>query len=51
MIIPVTYLCWSCGSSETVMEDIDIWPPVLAVEQWNICPECIRVAKVKELNK
>jgi hypothetical protein len=37
--IPVTYLCWGCGSSKTVYEESNI--PVPAQEVWNLCPNCI----------
>jgi len=36
--IPVTYLCWGCGSSKTVYEESDI--PIPAKEVWNLCPNC-----------
>lgn len=38
MKIPVTYLCWSCGSSITRYEETDI--PIPAKEVWNLCPDC-----------
>ena len=38
--IPVTYLCWSCGSSKTVLEAVDARLPIPAIDQWNICPFC-----------
>ena len=51
--IPVTYLCWGCGSSKTVYEERDI--PIPAQEVWNLCPNCMshaeaakKVAMVKE---
>jgi len=37
--IPVTYLCWGCGSSKTVYEESEILIP--AKEVWNLCPNCI----------
>ena len=37
--IPVTYLCWGCGSSKTVYEERDI--PIPAQEVWNLCPNCV----------
>ena len=41
--IPVTYLCWGCGSSKTVYEESDILMP--AQEKWNLCPDCISHAE------
>ena len=37
--IPVTYLCWGCGSSKTVYEESDT--PIPAQEVWDLCPDCI----------
>jgi hypothetical protein len=37
--IPVTCLCWGCGSSKTVYEESDI--PIPAKEVWNLCPDCM----------
>lgn len=37
-IIPVTYLCWGCGSSVTRYEPTAL--PIPAREVWNICPDC-----------
>ncbi len=37
--IPVTYLCWGCGSSSTRYELEDL--PLPAREEWNLCPDCI----------
>jgi hypothetical protein len=45
MYIPVTYLCWGCGSSITTEEECDL--PIPSREVWNICPSCI---KNKEVN-
>jgi hypothetical protein len=45
MYIPVTYLCWGCGSSITTEEERDL--PIPSREVWNICPSCI---KNKEVN-
>jgi len=41
--IPVTYWCWGCGSSVTVIEETDL--PVPAREEWNLCPECLKRKK------
>lgn len=46
-LIPVTYWCWGCGSSTTVMELAPEGPPVPSLEKWNLCPDCV---KRKEAN-
>lgn len=38
--IPVTYLCWNCGSSLTMFEETDV--PIPAKTVWNICPDCTK---------
>jgi len=48
--IPVTYLCWGCGSSNTVYEESDL--PIPAREEWNLCPDCILPDnQTKEVNQ
>ena len=37
----VTYMCWSCGSIVTKREETDSRLPLAAIEQWNICPDCM----------
>lgn len=39
--IPVAYRCWGCGSETTVYEDGDRYGNVVAVERWNLCPDCM----------
>lgn len=41
-MIPITYMCWGCGSQITVYEDVETSLPVPMVEQWNICFDCLR---------
>ena len=48
--VEVTYLCWGCGALESKVEDIELSQPVTALEQWNICPECIKKQGVKNEN-
>ena len=36
--IPITYLCWGCGSLITTYEDTDL--PIPSMEIWNICIDC-----------
>jgi Zn finger protein HypA/HybF involved in hydrogenase expression len=36
--IPVTYLCWNCGSSVNKYEATEL--PITNKEVWNICPQC-----------
>ena len=43
--VEVTYLCWGCNSSTTKVEEVDSRLPLPAVEQWNICPECLEKKK------
>jgi hypothetical protein len=41
--IPVTYLCWGCGSSISRYEAIDL--PISVKELWNLCPRCVAFIK------
>lgn len=43
MEIPVTYVCWGCGSEMTTLEEHDLEAPALGV--WNLCPDCQRKGK------
>jgi len=47
MEVAVSYLCWNCGNSITVIEDIDMKLPASNIEQWNVCPDCIIKEKEK----
>lgn len=38
-MIPVTYLCWSCGGTKTEYEPAPK-PAVPSLEVWNIWPDC-----------
>lgn len=40
--IPVTYLCWGCGSQVTVLEEVETTLPVPSLEKWNLCLDCIK---------
>lgn len=44
MKIPVTYLCWGCGSILTKYEETDV--PMPAKEVWNLCSECAKKGAV-----
>lgn len=43
--IPVTYLCWGCGSSVNRYEATDL--PIVIKELWNLCPRCVALIKGK----
>ena len=41
--IPVTYLCWGCGSSMSRYEATDL--PIAVKELRNLCSRCVALAK------
>jgi hypothetical protein len=47
--IPVTYLCWGCGSSISRHEATDL--PITIKELWNLCPRCMALIKGKNRGK
>ncbi len=47
--IPVTYLCWGCGSSTNRYEAMDL--PIMVKELWNLCPLCVALSKGKNEGK
>jgi hypothetical protein len=44
-LIPVTYLCWGCGSYIYRHEKTDL--PIVVKKLWNLCPRCIALIKGK----
>lgn len=47
--IPVTYICWGCGSSTNRYEATDL--PITVKELWNLCPRCVALIKGKNKGK
>jgi len=47
MITEVTYLCWGCCSVIIKEEKLNTSLPVIGIEQWNLCPECIKKNKTR----
>ena len=47
--IPVTYLCWGCGSSISRYEATDL--PIAVKELWNLCPRCLALIKSENKDK
>lgn len=44
IVIPVTYLCWGCGSEKTEYEETE--EPIPSKTIWNLCEDCQK--KIKE---